>query len=41
MNIEKGLVQQPEKEKAVIPEKTKNIEIKSSPKLDMDWGMGM
>jgi hypothetical protein len=41
MNIEKRLVQQPEKEKAVIPEKTKNIEIKSSPKLEMDWGMGM
>ncbi len=41
MNIEKRLEQQPEKEKAVIPEKTKDIEIKPSPKLDMDWGMGM
>ncbi len=41
MNIEKRLGQQPEKEKAVIPEKTKDIEIKSLPKLDMDWGMGM
>ena len=41
MNIEKRLEQQPEKEKAVIPEKTKDIEIKSSPKLEMDWGMGM
>jgi hypothetical protein len=41
MNIEKRLEQQPEKEKAVIPEKTKDIEIKSLPKLDMDWGMGM
>jgi hypothetical protein len=41
MNIEKRLGQQPEKEKAVIPEKTKDIKIKSSPKLEMDWGMGM
>ncbi|MFY7911755.1 MAG: hypothetical protein ACOVO2_19495, partial [Emticicia sp.] len=41
MNIEKRLEQQPEKEKAVIPEKTKDIEIKSSPKLEMDWGMGL
>ncbi len=41
MNIEKRLEQQPEKEKAAIHEKTKDIEIKSSPKLDMDWGMGM
>jgi hypothetical protein len=41
MNIEKRLGQQPEIEKAVIPEKTKNIEIKSSPKREMDWGMGM
>lgn len=41
MNIEKRLEQQPEKEKAVILEKTKDIEIKSSPKLEMDWGMGM
>lgn len=40
MNIEKRLGQ-PEKEKAVIPEKTKDIEIKSSPKFEMDWGMGM
>ena len=41
MNIEKRLGQQPEIEKAIMPEKTKNIEIKSSPKLEMDWGMGM
>lgn len=41
MNIEKRLGQQPEIEKAVIPEKTKDIEIKSSPKLEMDWGMGI
>ncbi len=41
MNIEKRLGQQPEKEKAMIPEKTKDIEIKSSPNLEMDWGMGM
>jgi hypothetical protein len=41
MNIEKRLGQQPEKEKAIMPEKTKDIEIKSSPKIEMDWGMGM
>ena len=41
MNIEKRLGQQPEKEKAVIPEKTKDIEIKPSSKLEMDWGMGI
>jgi hypothetical protein len=41
MNIEKRLGQQPEIEKATLPEKTKNIEIKSSPKNEMDWGMGM
>jgi hypothetical protein len=41
MNIEKRLGQQPEKEISVIPKTTKDIEIKSSPKLEMDWGMGM
>lgn len=41
MNIEKRLGQQPVIEKTMIPEKTKDIEIKSSPKLEMDWGMGM
>lgn len=39
MNIEKRLGQRPEKEKAVIPEKTKNIEIKIQPTIEMDWGM--
>lgn len=41
MNIEKRLGQQPEIEKTMIPEKTKDVEIKSSSKMDMDWGMGM
>lgn len=41
MNIEKRLGQQPVIEKTIIPEKTKDIEIKSSPKLEMDWGMGL
>lgn len=41
MNIEKRLGQQPVIEKTMIPEKTKDFEIKSSPKLEMDWGMGM
>jgi hypothetical protein len=41
MNIEKRLGQQPEIEKAIIPEKTKDIEIKIQPTIEMDWGMGM
>jgi len=41
MNIEKRLEQQPEKEKSIIPEKTKDIEIKIQPTIEIDWGMGI